>query len=211
MIVWQSKTDRKCFVDRFHCAVVQPPHFLLEPSFVNGPDLFQQHYGISGKPALGTADVNMGWKLCFFLLAGDGGCYDRRAVTVPHVILYYEYRPQSSLFGTDYRAEIRIVNIASFDSHADSRSAFDLLGCILSLLFPQKTKLNHGDDKKLLFIIGLPLCFTKASHSFRHNSLGDSTAYAARPFRPGFGGPFSLYCAPSVFDRHTASFSTNRR
>ena len=149
-------------------------------------------------------------KLRFFLLAGDGGCYDRRAVTVPHVILYYEYRPQASLFGTDYRAEIRIVNIASFDSHADSRSAFDLLGCILSLLFPQKTKLNHGDDKKLLFIIGLPLCFTKASHSFRHNSLGDSTAYAARPFRPGFWGPFSLYCPPSVFDRHTASFSTNQ-
>ena len=206
----KTKADGNRIIDPLHKYVVKVSHFFTKSCLVYGSNLFEQNDGILDKPILFSVNVNMRWQLCFPELACDGGGNYGWTVLVSDVVLHNQYRTKTALFASDDRTEIRIVNIASFDSHADSRSAFDLLGCILSLLFPQKTKLNHGDDKKLLFIIGLPLCFTKASHSFRHNSLGDSTAYAARPFRPGFWGPFSLYCPPSVFDRHTASFSTNQ-
>lgn len=100
-------------VNGVHKSVVKMSHFFAKTLFVNGTYLLEKDYGVPCKTDLGPVYVNMCGKARLSLLTGYGGGYDRRAVTVPYVVLNYENRSEPALLTAHNRTEICIKYITA--------------------------------------------------------------------------------------------------
>jgi hypothetical protein len=86
--------------------------------------LFKQDDGILDKSETLGIYVNMRGQFGFSQTACDRRGNDGRTVFVADIVLYDQNRTQSSLFASDNGAEIRIINISSFDGHFRSLFLF---------------------------------------------------------------------------------------
>ena len=111
----QPEADGERRVDLGHAGVIQPPHALLQPPFINGSYLLQQNDRVPHKAAVAAGHVDVRGQAGFIVLAGDGRRYDGGTVPVAHIVLHNEHRPNPALLAAHYGAQIGVVDIAALD------------------------------------------------------------------------------------------------
>ena len=140
-------------VDFIQHDIIQMAYFILQPSFVYGPKLFQQDHGILFDSIDSGINLNMRGKLCLVHFGCDRRTDHYGTVSVSHIVLNDQHRSDSSLFAPHHRPEIRIKNIPSFNYHTihtpfyfnfftPENKYFQLFSCVYMcgvLLFNQNT------------------------------------------------------------------------
>ena len=71
----QPEADGQRRVDLGHAGVIQPPHALLQPPFINGSYLLQQNDRVPHKAAVAAGHMDVRGQAGFIVLAGDGRKY----------------------------------------------------------------------------------------------------------------------------------------
>ena len=100
----QFQADPDRFVDLAHQPAVHMADKFPQTLFVDGPDLFQQNHRIFYDMVSLGADLNVRRQLCLIHPGRDRRTDHRRAVPVAYVVLYHQYRTDSSLFRAHHRA-----------------------------------------------------------------------------------------------------------
>ena len=77
----QPEADGERRVDLGHAGVIQPPHALLQPPFINGSYLLQQNDRVPHKAAVAAGHVDVRGQAGLIVLAGDGRAEVRVVVT----------------------------------------------------------------------------------------------------------------------------------
>ena len=134
----QTEADGNGVVHLRHDRLVQMSHLLPQTAFIQCTDLFQQDDRVLGKPDTVGINIDVRGQAGLAHPGGNGGGNNRRAVAVADVVLDDQHRAQTSLLGTDNRAEISVEYIAP--AHRGRRTAagavigravvmFGIVGC----------------------------------------------------------------------------------
>ena len=109
----QTKTHRNGIIHLGHEVFIETAHMLTQAFFIYGTNLLQKHHGILGQSHIHAGQSNVRWQFCLSRLTGNGRGYDRGRMPISGIVLDDKYRSCAPLLATDYRAEIRIKDIAA--------------------------------------------------------------------------------------------------
>ena len=121
------QTDSYCLVNFFHSFLIDMTDIFSQSFLVNCTDLFQQNDWIFHNIIIICTDFNMCRQFCLIHLRRNCGSDDGWTMSVAYVILYYKYRPDSPLFGTNDRTKICVINVAPLNYQFIHTPIFQLL------------------------------------------------------------------------------------
>ena len=88
-------------------------YLIFQPLFIDGAQLFQQHYGIFIHIVAAGIQFNMRRQLRLVHLCGDCSSDHGGTVFVPHIVLDDQHRPDAALLRADDRSQICVIDISS--------------------------------------------------------------------------------------------------
>ena len=114
---YQPQTDLECFIYLTHHIGIQVRHLFLQPSLINGPNLFQQYDRVFFELKALRRHLHMRRQLSFRNLRSNRRNDHGRTVAIADIILHNQHWSVSTLLGADNRAQVCIENIPSPNRH----------------------------------------------------------------------------------------------
>ena len=111
----ETEAYGKGIVNLVHIAASKLSHTLLQPFFIQSPNLFGEYDRIFRQTERTRTQLDMGRHFCFIDLRSNRRGDNSGTIPVSYIVLYNKYRSDSALFAADNRAEIGVINIASFN------------------------------------------------------------------------------------------------
>ena len=113
----KAEADGKSLVHPVHGVLIELAHLFFETVLVDCAYLFQKHNGIFHESGGSGIHFDMGGQICLIPLAGDRCRYYSGTEFISHIVLHDKDRPHTSLLGTDYGAQICIIDVSSVYYH----------------------------------------------------------------------------------------------
>ena len=163
----QTKADCQCPVNLIHMRFIQCSHFLTQPAFIQGTNLFRENHRIPCQAKASGTKGNMCRHFRFIDLRCNRGCNHSRTVPVSNIILHNEYRAHAALLAAYHRRQICIIDISTLDmmlqcNHTPKERYFRMEADVLLILLlsPAIRWFSHASNK--YFSLFLILCRSPA-------------------------------------------------